>query len=556
MSRRSRSVALVAATAALVASLAVPAAAQEDPSAGEWPIETQPHQVSGLPRGTQWVRTNPMLITALSPSMGEPPQTVVSDFFGSFGANATMLWQDGPAEVAGWQPGGAPNPFITWLANDGTSVVWDPDPTVLDFVSTGEVLGGLGPDHPGRIAYQVGDEPGSITALDQIQAGIETVRTSDPEALVYTNLSFYVTDPPAVLGHWQSTVDDDVLMMSDYFFNGLHYTAMEAMRSRALAKGVPYWQYLNAYEGNESGGEPIHTESDLRWQAMAGLVYGFTGFSWFFYQAADGAKHPTATQYGGSILFDEVGTWSAAKTPLWAVVAEVNRELANLGPSLTQLRSTDVRFIKANHPSAVQPSLTTPWAPGAGGFPYLTAIRAADGEPPMDIPVGFFVDATGQRYAMVQNGRHTHSRGADAQALPGADSAGRIRLEFDFTGAPFTIDRSRIEYLDPADGKVRVLVLTELPPAVGAEPNPDLRFAEPLLDPGEPLLFKYTDTIPFRPGPDIDGVGVVDPVQGVWHLRTESGVRSFYFGNPGDTPFMGDWDCDGIDTPGLYRRSD
>lgn len=30
----------------------------------------------------------------------------------------------------------------------------------------------------------------------------------------------------------------------------------------------------------------------------------------------------------------------------------------------------------------------------------------------------------------------------------------------------------------------------------------------------------------------------------------------FYFGDPGDVPFMGDWDCDGIETPGLYRQSD
>jgi uncharacterized protein YkwD len=30
----------------------------------------------------------------------------------------------------------------------------------------------------------------------------------------------------------------------------------------------------------------------------------------------------------------------------------------------------------------------------------------------------------------------------------------------------------------------------------------------------------------------------------------------FYFGNPGDMPFMGDWDGDGEATPGLFRQSD
>jgi hypothetical protein len=49
----------------------------------------------------------------------------------------------------------------------------------------------------------------------------------------------------------------------------------------------------------------------------------------------------------------------------------------------------------------------------------------------------------------------------------------------------------------------------------------------------------------------------MDPDSGMWNLRDESGsVNSFYFGNPGDYPFVGDWDCDGVDTPGLYRRSD
>ncbi|MCO6503091.1 MAG: S8 family serine peptidase [Acidimicrobiales bacterium] len=33
-------------------------------------------------------------------------------------------------------------------------------------------------------------------------------------------------------------------------------------------------------------------------------------------------------------------------------------------------------------------------------------------------------------------------------------------------------------------------------------------------------------------------------------------VGGFYYGNPGDIPFMGDWDCNGTDTPGLYRQSD
>ncbi len=54
-----------------------------------------------------------------------------------------------------------------------------------------------------------------------------------------------------------------------------------------------------------------------------------------------------------------------------------------------------------------------------------------------------------------------------------------------------------------------------------------------------------------------DTAGLVDPASGRWHLLNEAGeAASFFYGNPGDIPMMGDWDCDGVDTPGLYRQSD
>lgn len=54
-----------------------------------------------------------------------------------------------------------------------------------------------------------------------------------------------------------------------------------------------------------------------------------------------------------------------------------------------------------------------------------------------------------------------------------------------------------------------------------------------------------------------DRTGLVDTSTGIWRLPVDSGgFARFYYGNPGDIPFAGDWDCDGIDTPGLYRQSD
>jgi len=47
---------------------------------------------------------------------------------------------------------------------------------------------------------------------------------------------------------------------------------------------------------------------------------------------------------------------------------------------------------------------------------------------------------------------------------------------------------------------------------------------------------------------------------GQWALWDElnvfSATSSFYYGNPGDLGFSGDWNCNGTKTPGLYRQSD
>jgi hypothetical protein len=52
-------------------------------------------------------------------------------------------------------------------------------------------------------------------------------------------------------------------------------------------------------------------------------------------------------------------------------------------------------------------------------------------------------------------------------------------------------------------------------------------------------------------------VGIVDTSTGEWYLLDlAGGTTKFFYGSPGDVPFVGDWDCDGDETPGLYRQSD
>ena len=63
-----------------------------------------------------------------------------------------------------------------------------------------------------------------------------------------------------------------------------------------------------------------------------------------------------------------------------------------------------------------------------------------------------------------------------------------------------------------------------------------------------------------QPAPSVAGSFNDTPAvvrEGVWYLRRSSsgGIAHdhFRYGNPGDTPFMGDWNGDGTDTPGVVR---
>ncbi len=66
------------------------------------------------------------------------------------------------------------------------------------------------------------------------------------------------------------------------------------------------------------------------------------------------------------------------------------------------------------------------------------------------------------------------------------------------------------------------------------------------------------DDDPCPDGATCDSVGVVSNLGEftLFHDATASSSDEFVYGNPGDYPLMGDWDCDGERTPGQYRQSD
>lgn len=523
----------------------------------ECPIDMQVTSMQGAPeftsaaagstRAREWLRLHPMPISALVATVPNPPKSVVDAYFEPFGANAVHLWKDGPPQVEPWLQYRRGAGYITWLENNGNSLAWNGS----EFVDTGQPIGGLPGNNPGRIGYQVGDEPQSVEDVNQIVAGMSQVRARDPDALVYTNLTYWAPNPDgtdtagrnAIIAAYVTAPEGDLVSTGDYNLDIAHYTVLQTFRQVGLAKGVPYWEYLNAYVGPETDCLPTHTRSDLLWQAMAGLAFGYTGHTWFLYQAAP-QGHPTATQWGGSILNQPTGAWG--QTPHHSLVGEINRRLANLGKAITRLTSTDVRFVNGAHP--LQPTDVPTWTPNAGGFPYLVGVAPAPGQPPLEILLGFFVDEFGERYVVVQNARHTHSHRRGDPPIPGNEATGTIHLTFDFASAPVGLINDRVRIIRSVDGVRDDLPLDNL--------GGTLRRANLILEAGDAIILKYATGRDFVFGPAREDVGLVDPNSGIWYLRRGDQITSFYYGNPGDTPFMGDWDCDGIDTPGLYRRSD
>lgn len=409
---------------------------------------------ANLPKGLAWVRKNRMFVSALTPSMGAPSQAAVSDYFGAFHCTDIHLWEDSlPGEMDAWRALAPPgHRFLSWLHADGTNV------------NNGKVLGGYAPS-PARVGYQVGDEPMSMAALKEIEAGAVKVHLADAEALVVVNFSYSAGDWDAQLDYLVAKGFADVISYDYYSQSSSTYEKLAGIRDIGLKAKLPYWRYLQSYVPD--GDEPLD-ESDLRWDAMAGLVFGYTGHTWFVYQIS--AAHQLTPAF-----FTQTGNFAAAKTPQFAWAGQINQELRQLGRAVTQLTSIDVRYVS----KLLTPKGLKPWAPGAGGDAYLVGIEATGAVPWQDGLVGLFTDDQGERYVMLQNPNH-----ANGSFPTKSTAAATFVLSFDFSKAPPTLDPTRLQRLDKLSGTVH-----ELPVSAGK--------TQLTLPPGDAALLKYKTQAPF-----------------------------------------------------------
>jgi len=419
---------------------------------------------SQLPRGLRWVRENPMFVSGLTPTMGTPPAWWVDEYLDDFGATAAHLWQNGmPSTVTGWRASGRDVRWLSWTLPDGTSG------------ENRQLLGGMGANPPGRIGYQISDEPRTQEEFDAIVDGVAAVRAVDPDALIAINYTFQAEGLlPGFLQAQCDTVDADIFSYDQYTRSQGAYEHLERYREWGLKCDKPYWRYVRGYA--DAGSGEWSSASDMRWDAYVGLLYGYTGHSWFIYQIS--TNHNLATAF-----FDVTGAFDAAKTTRWHEAAAINRKLRNLGRAVTWATSTDVRYL--SDIELLQPDATEPWTPGAGGDPYLAAI---DRPSLQDAAIGFFEDDRGEPFIMFQN---VHHSGGSYQVS--STSPATYHLDFDFSGAPAALDRTRLMVLDGETGTERFEPLTST--------GPDTARLSITLDAGDVVLFKYANGRSFLLGP-------------------------------------------------------
>jgi hypothetical protein len=412
--------------------------------------------------GPVWrrLRADPPFVSALMLVDGIPPRQFADDYFDGFNATAVHFWESGlPRQLSAWEEKRRSRMrFFSWVDKDGRSR------------DNGQVLGGIEPDRPGRVGFQVGDEPGlkgkGFAGVLPFREGVAAVRAADPKALIVMNFNTQVGDLERILDFAGGPLGIDVFSFDRYNLGNRQYRSLELIRGYARKYHRPYWRYLIGFLKSR---KDRLAASDLRWDAMSGLVYGYTGFTWFIYQSSSWGIAPA--------FFQEPG-YGGAKSPLWQEAARINRDLAAYLRVITHLWSTDVRYLALL--PVLQPEGTRPWRPGAGGNPHLAELGPAEDTQSegMEILAGFFRDDAGEHYTMLQNVRH-----AGASPPNDNEDSGTVRVGFDFGAAAPSLDRSRILIFDPD---------TERPRSLALEMHSNRKgFARIRLDPGDVVLFKY-----------------------------------------------------------------
>jgi hypothetical protein len=254
---------------------------------------------------------------------------------------------------------------------------------------------------PAVVGYFITDEP-SVSDFPALAKAVAAVKKYAPGKFAYINLfpSYATLGAPntSQLGTSNYTdylerfvaevkpqlisYDNYMVQYSDDLRNraaaATYYSNLLEVRSVAVEHHLPCLNIVASCQLQKD--KTIPSPQNLLFQAYTTLAAGFRGVTWYtyfgdFYRYAPLAK-------------------SGEKTPTWAALQEVNRQVATLAPVMSRLTSTGVLF------SAPAPADNLPLLPGQ----LVESVACAN-----PVMVGEFKQDNGDRYVMIVNVSLEHS---------------------------------------------------------------------------------------------------------------------------------------------------
>ena len=238
------------------------------------------------------------------------------------------------------------------------------EPGVSDFPALAKAVAAVKKYAPGKLAYiNLFPDYATLGAPDISQLGTSNyteylerfVQEVNPQVISYDNYRV------------QQSID-----LKDSTVAASYYANMLAIRRVALAHNLPYLNIVASCQLQRSS--PIPSPANLLFQAFTTLAAGYRGVTWYTYFGDFYPYAPLAK--------------SGEKTPTWAWLQEVNRQVATLAPVMSRLASTGVYFSDP---------------PPAGKLPLLPGNLVESVTCPCPVMVGEFKHQNGRAYAMVVN---------------------------------------------------------------------------------------------------------------------------------------------------------
>jgi hypothetical protein len=304
-------------------------------------------------------------------------------------SNVLVWWADGNGKQIA-APASAGN--FPWhaLIVDGEG---DERDRITDYASVGNSVG-----------WMLGDEvDGSMMSFyDQIGNWVKQNRRND---LVYTNaLPTYAGFPdyPAYLEQIVQNMHPDVLMYDHYpYVESLtrhdYFQNMMFVRNKALEHDMPYWAFM---QSSALAAYRLPSKSDIRMQAFTHLASGFTGLAYFTFD------NEPSFQYAS--ILDTAGN----PTSLYPIVADLNKEAANLGKALRFMTSTDIKYIPGRHTENSTfvknptPLGMTDWSSSNDPDDHIQSFTIESINIELNALIGFFTDDNGDDAFMITSTFH------------------------------------------------------------------------------------------------------------------------------------------------------